>query len=254
MNAARASFLIGSAMALALAAAPAITQAQSSPKVANPPSAANPVPVYNPPLRGAPTSRVGGASRGPKNGELELIVLAPESTGLTSRTQPTLYWYSSKSLSSPLEFTLNDERSVKPLVELKVSVPQPGIHALRLNYTLKPEVEYQWSIAAVADPNQRASDTIASGTLKRVQLPAMLADQLNRASKRELLFLYAREGFWYDAIAILSEQIDANPADRDLREQRAVLLAQVKLIIQGCSKFEEGCSLKDALVKSVNDQ
>lgn len=133
-------------------------------------------------------------------------------------------------------------------MELQVTAPRPGIHALRLNYNLKPEVEYQWSIAAVADPNQRASDTIASGTLKRVQLPATLADQLNRASKRELPFLYAREGFWYDAITTLSEQIDANPTDRDLREQRAALLAQVKLIIQGCSKFEEGCSLKDTLV------
>ncbi|MEZ5575875.1 MAG: hypothetical protein R3F44_09625 [Candidatus Competibacteraceae bacterium] len=63
------------------------------------------------------------------------------------------------------EFTLNDERSVKPLVELKDPAPRPGIHALRLNYTLKPEVEYQWSIAAVPDPNQRANDTISSGTL-----------------------------------------------------------------------------------------
>lgn len=247
MNTARASLLIGLAMVLALAAAPAITQTQSFSQVVNPSPVTNQVPVYNPPFRGAPTSRVGGASRGPENSELKLIVLAPESTGLTSRTQPTLYWYSSKALSSPLEFTLNDERSVKPLVELKISVPQPGIHALHLNYTLKPEVEYQWSIAAVADPNQRASDTIASGTLKRVQLPVMLADQLNRASKRELPFLYAREGFWYDAIAILSEQIDANPADRDLREQRAALLAQAKLIIQGCSKAEEVCSLKDTL-------
>ncbi len=248
MNAARANLLIGSAMVLALAAVPAITQTLSSPQVANPPPVASQVPVYNPPLRGAPTSRVGGASRGPENGGLALIVLAPESTGLTSHAQPTLYWYSSKGLSAPLEFTLNDEHSIKPLVDLKVTAPRPGIHALRLNYTLKPEVEYEWSIAAVADPNQRASDTIASGTLKRVQLPATLVDQLKRASKRELPFLYAQEGFWYDAVATLSEQIDANPADRDLLEQRAALLAQVKLIIQGCSKFEEICSLKDALV------
>jgi len=248
MNTTRVILFIGLSMALPLVAVTVIAQAQSSPQATNPPSAASQVPVYNPPLRGAPTSRVGGASRGPKNSELALIVLAPESTGLTSRAQPTLYWYSSKGLSAPLEFTLNDEHSVKPLVELKVTAPHPGIHALRLNYTLKPEVEYQWSIAAVPDPNQRASDTIASGTLKWVQLSAMLTDQLNRASKRELPFLYARQGFWYDAIATLSEQIDANPADQDLREQRAALLAQVKLIIQGCSTFEEGCSLKDTLV------
>ncbi len=240
--------IFGLSVALSLGAATVTAQEKASSQVTNPPSDTRQIIVYNPPLRGAPDTRVGGASRGQKDGELALIVLAPESTGLTSRARPTLYWYSSKRLSAPLEFTLNDERSVKPLVELKVSAPRPGIHALRLNYTLKPEVEYQWSIAAVPDPNQRANDTIASGTLKWVQSPTLLADQLNRTSKRELPFLYAREGYWYDAIATLSEQIDANPMDRNLREQRASLLTQVKLIIQGCSKLEGGCSLKDTLI------
>lgn len=239
--------IFGLSMALSLDAATVTAQEKASSKVTNPPSDTRQIIVYNPPLRGAPDTRVGAASRGQKDGELALIVLAPESTGLTSRARPMLYWYSSKGLSVPLEFTLNDERSVKPLVELKVTAPQPGIHALRLNYNLKPEVEYQWSIAAVADPNQRASDTIASGTLKRVQLPVMLANQLSRASKRELPFLYAQEGLWYDAFAIISEQIDTHPMDRDLLEQRAALLAQVKLIIQGCAKLEGDCSLKDTL-------
>ncbi len=248
MNTSRAILFVSLSMVLQFVAATVIAQEQSSSQTTNPPSAASQVPVYiPPPLGGAPTSRVSGGSRGPENSGLDLIVLAPESIGLTSRAQPTLYWYSSKGLSTPLEFALNDERSVKPLVELKVTVSRPGIYALHLNYNLKPEVEYQWSIAAVTDPNQRASDTIASGALKRVQLPVMLADQLNRASKRELPFLYAREGLWYDAFAILSEQIDTNPMDRDLLEQRAALLAQVKLIIQGCAKLEENCSLKDTL-------
>ncbi len=112
-----------------------------------------------------------------------------------------------------------------------VSISQPGIHALRLDYTLKPEVEYQWAIAAVTDPNQRASDVIASGTIQRIQPPATLAVRLDNASKPQLPFLYAEAGFWYDAIATLSEQIDANPADRRLREQRAALLEQVGLTV-----------------------
>lgn len=248
MNATRATLFVSLALTLPLVAATVTAQAQSSPQVTNPPPAASQVPVYNPPLRGAPNSRVSGGSRGPENSGLDLIVLAPENTGLTSRAQPTLYWYSSKGLSVPLEFILNDKHSVKPLVELKVTAPRPGIHALRLNYTPKPEVEYEWSIAAVPDPNQRSHDTIARGTLKRVQLSAMLANQLNRASNRELPSLYAQEGFWYDALATLSEQIDANPTDHGLQEQRTALLAQVKLIIQGCSKFEESCSIKDTLV------
>jgi hypothetical protein len=158
-----------------------------------------------------------------------LSALVPESTGLTSRAQPTLYWYASKTLSTPLEFTLNDAQSIKPLVEMKVPVAQPGIHALKLKYTLKPEVEYSWTIAAVADPDQRAGDTLASGTIQHLPLPTPLAAQLKSAHPQQLPFLYAQGGFWYDALATLSEQIVAQPTDRRLREQRAALLDQVGL-------------------------
>lgn len=229
MNAIHSRLLTGLALALPLIAAPAIAPAQSPAPTALPTPTATQTPVYKPPMLGAPATRVGGASRSAQDSELILSVLAPESTGLTRRAQPTLYWYCSKAIAAPLEFTLNDDHSVKPLVEMKVTAAQPGIHALRLSYTLKPGVEYQWSLAAIADPDQRASDTIASGTIKQVQPPASLAAQLKQAGLREQPFLYAQEGFWYDAIAALSEQIDAHPADRSLREQRAALLEQVGL-------------------------
>lgn len=229
MNIIYSRLLISLTLALPMIATPGVTPAQSSPAAATPSPTATQVPVYKPPMLGAPATRVGGASRGAQDSGLILSVLAPESTGLTHRAQPTLYWYCSKMASTPLEFTLNDDHSVKPLVEIKMTAAQPGIHALRLNYPLKPEVEYQWIIAAVADPDQRASDTIASGTIRQAQPSAPLAAQLKQASLREQPFLYAQEGFWYDAIATLSEQIDAHPADRGLREQRAALLEQVGL-------------------------
>lgn len=229
MKTTRAILMTGLSWVVSFVAAPVIAQTQYSPRTTDPPPAASSVPVYKPPLRGAPATRIGGASRGPEDYGLVLSVLAPESTGLTSQARPTLYWYSSKGLAAPLEFTLTDDHSIKPLVELKVPASQPGIHALRLNYTLQPEIEYQWAIAAVTDPNHRASDVIASGTIKRVQPSTALVAQLSRASQRELPFVYAREGFWYDAIAALCGQIDADPADRQLWEQRAALLAQVGL-------------------------
>ncbi len=226
MNAIHSRLLTGLTLAPPTVAIPAVAPAHSSWPVTAALPTATQTPVYKPPMLGAPATRVGGASRGTQDSGLILSVLAPESTGLTSRPQPTLYWYISKSLSVPLEFTLNDDHSVKPLVEMKVTAAQPGIHALRIDYQLKPEVEYQWSIAAITDPDQRAGDTIASGTIKQVHLSAPLAAQLKQASLRQQPFLYAQEGFWYDAIATLSEQIDAHPADRSLREQRAALLEQ----------------------------
>ncbi len=223
---------IGSILALPWIAASGIAQTPSipAPAVESPRSVARPAPVYKPPMLGAPATRVGGASRGsPDNDGLTLSVLAPESTGLTRRAQPTLYWCSSKSLTTPLEFSLNDDHSIKPLVEMKLNAAQPGIHALHLTYPLKTGVEYQWAIAAVADPNQRAGDLIAGGTIQRVEPTPALAAQLDNASPREQVLLYAEQGFWYDALAVLSEQIDANPADHQLREQRVALLEQVGL-------------------------
>lgn len=222
--------LIGLAPTLLLATLPIVTQAQPAAEtITSTPIASTTVPVYKPPLRGAPATRIGGASRGVSNNDLVLSVLAPESTGLTSRAQPTLYWYTSKTLSTPLEFTLNDEQSIKPLVELQVPAAQPGIHALKLKYTLKPEVEYSWTLAAIADPDQRASDILTGGAIQYAPPPATLVTQLKNASPQQQVFLYAQEGFWYDALATLSEQIAAHPLDHSLREQRAALLEQVGL-------------------------
>ena len=224
-----ALLLIGSALTLPWIAAADPAQSPASPAPLPLRSTGPQTPIYKPPLLGAPATRVGGASRSGPAGDLVLSVLAPESTGLTSRARPTLYWYVAKRLAGPLEFALNDEHSIKPLVEMKVNATQPGIQALPLTYPLQPGVEYQWVIAAVVDPGQRAGDLIAGGAIRRVELPADLAGRLNRAGSSEQPALYAEYGFWYDALAELSEQIEAHPADPRRREHRAALLEQVGL-------------------------
>ena len=215
--------LLLSALLLALPlAAPPSSAAESSSKTAS-------HPVWRPPVVGAPASRIGGASRGAQV-PLILEALAPDrGVGLTRYARPTVYWYVSKALASPLEVTLIDDHAIKPQVETPVTVSRPGIHALRLDYPLEPRVEYRWSVAAVADPGQRAGDTLASGTIQHAPPDAALAARLDRASPRELPFLYAEHGYWYDAIAALSVQIAAHPADRQLRTWRAALLQQVGL-------------------------
>jgi hypothetical protein len=227
MNSSRAVLLIGSTLTLPWIGVASIAQTPAAPIAARP--TVQQTPVYKPPLLGAPATRVGGASRNGFASSLTLSVLAPESTGLTSRTQPTLYWYVAKGLTTPLEFILNDDHSIKPLVEMTVSAAQPGIHALRLSYPLKIGVEYQWAMVAVVDPEQRAGDLIASGTIRRVAPSPALTAQLSQVGPAERALLYAQEGFWYDAIATLSEQIDTHPVHLHWREQRAALLDQVGL-------------------------
>ena len=41
--------------------------------------------------------------------------------------------------------------------------------------------------------------------------------------------IYAEAGLWYDALAAVSEMIERAPDNRELRRQRAALLAQVGL-------------------------
>lgn len=175
---------------------------------------------YKPPLRGAPATRVGGGTRSVGALALTVSVLAPNETGFTTHDKPTIYWYVSETLNTPVELTLTTTEPLKdavpPALEITLQPPiAKGVHALRLGdhgVTLKPGVEYQWFVAVVSNPAQRSSDVVAGGAIKRVEPAA-----------------YAQDGLWYDAIDQLSQRISANPADQRLRQQRAALLEQVGL-------------------------
>lgn len=191
-------------------------------------------PVFKPPLRGAPSRRVGGSSRGVSDALPAVMVLVPDDVGLTTSGQPALYWYLSKPTSVRVEVTLIDEKGEQPLVEYAVqNANGPAVHRVDLaqrNVSLKPGVEYQWSISVVPNPDERSNDVMAGGVVKRVDLPAKIAARRAAgASKEELAALYAEEGIWYDAIGLYSELIDERPKDAGLRAKRAALLDQVGL-------------------------
>lgn len=197
-------------------------------------ASSSPLPAYKPPLRGAPASRVGGGSRGADSGGAPRIaVLAPDHTGLTTQTQPDLYWYLSKPVATKLEITVINDQAIQPLVEKKLDTPtRAGIQRLRLKdlgVQLKPGIEYRWFVGMVTDPQQRSNDVIASGTIMRNEAPPALMQKLAQADKRSVPFVYAEEGYWYDAIATISDLIAANPGDAALRQQRVALLEQAGL-------------------------
>jgi hypothetical protein len=151
---------------------------------------------------------------------LTVSVLAPNETGFTTRDDPTVYWYVSEPLTTPVELTLTSTEPLKDAVPtaLELTLQPPiarGVHALRLSdhgVTLKPGVEYQWFVAVVTNPAQRSSDVVSGGGIKRIAAGEA-----------------AQDGIWYDTIDQLSRAISANPADARLRQQRAALLEQVGL-------------------------
>ena len=191
-------------------------------------------PAYTPPQRGAPKRRVGGSSRGASDALPSVMLLVPDHLGLTVSENPPLYWYLSKPTSVRVEITLIDDKGETPLIEYAVpNASGPAVHRIDLaahKVSLKPDVEYQWSISVVPNPNERSNDVMAGGALKRVSPPPGLAARRAQVTdKAQLARLYAAEGIWYDAIALYSELIEQRPGDRALRESRAALLEQVGL-------------------------
>ena len=189
--------------------------------------------VYVPPHRGAPSTRVGGATRGPWGESLNLAVFAPNHTGLTTREQPSLYWFVSKPISHPIELTLVDPRVVKPVLEIRLPLPLPaGVHRFDLadhGIRLDQGVVYRWFVAVVADVDRRSRDAVAGGTIERVEPSSELRAKLAQVSPGALPALYASEGLWYDAISAISDLIEAAPEDSSLRDGRVSLLSQVGL-------------------------
>jgi hypothetical protein len=234
-----ATILLGAATAAALVSSTLYAKEPAAKKTAPPAFA------YKPPMMGAPATRVGGGTRS-AGAALTLNVLAPGETGYTTQEKPTIYWFVSQAVNSPVELTLISTESLqdaaKPAFEITLQPPiDKGVHALRLadhGIALKPGVEYQWFVAVVRNPAQRSNDTIAGGTIKRVAGSDAVQSRLKQTSQAQWPAVYAEAGIWYDAIDQLSKQISADAANRQLREQRAALLEQVGL--RTAAAFDRG--------------
>ncbi len=223
--------LILSAGFALLLATPFHSQVQAQEKITK---ASTTVPVYMPPKRGAPFGRIGGGSRQPGIDLPALYVLVPDHTGLTTKEQPTLYWFVSGPAETRVRITLLDEEGIDPLLETDLeAVRVAGIHELRLadhGVVLQPNVEYRWFVSLVVDPGKRSKDVVSGGTIRWVKPSTELRNALAEASSDREGFVYAENGIWYDAIEALSRQIEQSPENASLRAQRAALLDQVELM------------------------
>jgi Domain of Unknown Function (DUF928) len=228
------AFLLASAFSL-LPGAPGRAQLTNAPLAAPPAVAASALPVYHPPeiSGGILPIRVGGGSRGAGSDDMTVEVLVPDQIALTTRVQPSLYWYQSKAAKTRCEVTLTQPEVARPLLVLQSTGPTPaGIHAIRLgDYKVKlaPKVVYKWSVAVVTDAENRSEDIIANGVIEYREPSPDLAAKLASGDDSNRASLYAAAGIWYDALDALSTLIEKNPHDRALQDQRAALLTQVGL-------------------------
>jgi hypothetical protein len=189
-------------------------------------------PVYKPPMVGAPSVRVGGGSRGGGT-DAALVALVPDHAGLTTKAQPSLFWYQSKPAKARLEITFAEPKKIKPIARMQSNAAsKTGIQRINLSkfkVELQPNVSYKWSIALVTDEGKRSQDVVATGVINRVPESDELATKLKAATPEQRPFVYATAGMWYDALESISDLIDANPGEPKFRAQRADLLRQVGL-------------------------
>lgn len=221
---------------LLLAHAPALTAAEP----AAPAAAGATPPVkrsllkYTPPKTGGSGARIDGdgGSRGSGDKLPSLYVLAPNHTALTTREQPSLFWYQTAAAKMRFELTLTEPKNPQPLLKVATDKADGGIHRVSLakhRVTLKPGVAYKWTIAWVPDPANRSQDVIASGTIQRIAPDAKLTAALADVKGLDKAAVYAQHGIWYEALETVSNEIDAAPKNKALRAQRAALLDQAGL-------------------------
>lgn len=189
---------------------------------------------YEPPVgRSMPLHREGGGTRGKDGVSISLAALVPNHIALTTKKQPSLFWYQSEAVPVILEITINDEKSFTPILEATITgANKKGI--LRLDFSdygldLAQDTNYEWFVTLVYDPEKRSKDVLASGMIKYVRPSKLLTEKLSKAKGMEVPALYAESGFWYDAMLSISELIDADPEDKSLRDARLSLLEQVGL-------------------------
>jgi hypothetical protein len=191
------------------------------------------MPVYQPPKENVPRARIEGGTRGGTGNELTIIALVPDHVGFTTKKDPALYWHVSQPTSLPVQFTLTDPRSVRPIAE--ISLPHPshaGIQTVRLKdygISLEPGIQYRWLISIALDHDKPSKDLVTGGMIERIEFNEGSALGFPLTCNNDAVSRYAEAGLWYDAIGCISELIESNPVDSLLRRQRAFLLNQIDL-------------------------
>ena len=176
-----------------------------------------------------------GISRGKTNGKsVDLYALAPNHVGSTTYENPTLYWYQSATSDAKVEIGISRNDQNDPILEIEYNEKNgPGIHKIELakhKFKIEKNVEYEWFVSIIKDTKDHSKDIVASGAIKRIAPPKSVAANLLTNNAEDLIYTFAEAGIWYDALELVSKQIEQHPDNTEYRELRAELLEQGDLI------------------------
>ena len=199
------------------------------------------------------TDRPGGTSPGGRRGadHLPMILLPPNRIGLTTLTQPTLFFYVPEQGIQQVSFVLQDPEG-QILYQTPLQLPK-GPALLELNLAkradfpgLQPGQPYRWSVV-VPKVGDRPTNTIPGGTrapgefvqektegiIYRIEPPSSLVAKLTIAPVGDRPRLYTEAGIWHEALAAIVELRQMTPEDEMLRKTWIDLLKSFKVNSNG---------------------
>jgi outer membrane biosynthesis protein TonB len=159
-------------------------------------------------------------------------VLAPDHVGLTTEASPTLYWTLSESTDLRVELVVTDERAETPILDQALDGARAGTHALRLasfGISLAPGVTYRWYATLVPDPEERTSEVVSGGAIRRVDPAPDLVRALEESDPGRRAHVLAGAGFFYDALDTVSRWTAEHPETPEPGRYREALLRAVGL-------------------------
>ncbi|YAF95403.1 MAG: DUF928 domain-containing protein [Nodularia sp. CChRGM 3473] len=141
---------------------------------------------------------------------------------LTLSDRPTFFVNVPQTTAAQALFLLRNEAGDEILLEKTLNLTASnGI----LSYTLPADFsglkvgqKYRWRLSLLCDPTggDRSGDPVASGWIERVEPSAIVAQQLQSATNKQRVLIYADNGYWHDTLKTLADLRAANPSDMTL--------------------------------------
>lgn len=187
---------------------------------------------YTPPNRGAPgRTRDGGGRPACRAAAKPFTALAPNTNwGETIDAHPT-FWLYLPYKARTVELILKNEQTKAVVYKASYAVPEgAGIAQFALPESapaLQPDTPYRWQFDFVCN-SARQSFQVDGVIVRRSPTP-QLTQQLTRATPKQRADLFARNGFWYNALKEAIALRRDRPQDPVLQQTWSDLLSHPKV-------------------------
>jgi len=193
---------------------------------------------YRPPRgMGSPGQTASGGTRDlrcPQDKEIAgpyLTALMPndnsnDNPALMVDSNPKFFIYLPKTAAKKAEFVLKDE-SRKDVYRKSFSLSgEAGIIEVQLppNTSLQIGKKYNWYFTMFCNPQDRGQSVFINAWSQKTELDSALAAKIQQAAPEKCANLYAQNGIWHEAVAILAEERRKKPNDPALADEWKKLL------------------------------